>query len=147
MDPDSNIAAQRAVIARLRADPSDQDARNYLAELTQALRDWLRAAASFPPHRTGSRSSPQATRCFTTDQSAHTQMPGLGDARPPARPTTSPAPVTSENKESDMPKATSAPVGAPRPRTLQFRSATDGHRVIYHEPICPACGSFDITEA
>ena len=46
-----------------------------------------------------------------------------------------------------MPKVTSAPAGAPRPRTIQFRSATDGHRVIYHEPICPACGSFDITEA
>ena len=45
-----------------------------------------------------------------------------------------------------MPKATSAPVGVPRPRTLQFRSATDGHRVIYHEPICPACGSFEVTE-
>jgi len=45
-----------------------------------------------------------------------------------------------------MPKATSAPPGAHSPRTIQFRSASDGHRVIYHEPICPACGSFDITE-
>jgi hypothetical protein len=24
-------------------------------------------------------------------------------------------------------------------------SAADGFRVIYHEPICPDCGSFDIT--
>ena len=47
-----------------------------------------------------------------------------------------------------MSKATSAPTDAPGPRTIEFRSAaTDGHRVIYHEPICPACGSFDITES
>ena len=45
-----------------------------------------------------------------------------------------------------MPKVTSAPAGVPRPRTIQFRSATDGHRVIYHEPICPDCGSFEVTE-
>jgi len=25
--------------------------------------------------------------------------------------------------------------------------AADGFRVIYHEPICPDCGSFDITRA
>ena len=36
------------MIARLRADPSDQDARNYLAELTQALRDWLRGGGFLP---------------------------------------------------------------------------------------------------
>jgi hypothetical protein len=47
-----------------------------------------------------------------------------------------------------MPKATSTPPSAPSPRTIEFRStASDGHRVIYHEPICPDCGSFDITEA
>jgi len=47
-----------------------------------------------------------------------------------------------------MPKATSAPPGAPTPRTFVFRStARDRHRVIYHEPICPTCGSFDITQA
>ncbi len=47
-----------------------------------------------------------------------------------------------------MSNATSAPTGAPSPRTVVFRStATDGHRVIYHEPICPDCGSFDITES
>ncbi len=47
-----------------------------------------------------------------------------------------------------MPKVTSAPPGAPRPPTFRFRSpASDGHRVIYHEPICPDCGSFEITEA
>ncbi len=45
-----------------------------------------------------------------------------------------------------MSEITSAPTGATRPRTLQFRSASDGHRVIYHEPICPDCGSFDITQ-
>jgi predicted RNA-binding Zn-ribbon protein involved in translation (DUF1610 family) len=26
-------------------------------------------------------------------------------------------------------------------------AATGGFRVIYHEPICPDCGSFDITRA
>ena len=26
-------------------------------------------------------------------------------------------------------------------------AATEGFRVIYHEPICPDCGSFDITQA
>jgi hypothetical protein len=47
-----------------------------------------------------------------------------------------------------MSKATSVPTGTHRPRTIEFRStASDGHRVIYHEPICPLCGSFDITQA
>ena len=47
-----------------------------------------------------------------------------------------------------MSEVTSAPAGTPSPRTIEFRStASDGHRVIYHEPICPDCGSFDITEA
>ena len=45
-----------------------------------------------------------------------------------------------------MSEVTSAPRGAPSPRTIEFRSASDGHRVVYHEPICPDCGSFDITE-
>ena len=45
-----------------------------------------------------------------------------------------------------MSEVTSAPTGAPSPRTVVFRSASDGHRVVYHEPICPDCGSFDITE-
>jgi ribosomal protein S27AE len=45
-----------------------------------------------------------------------------------------------------MSEVTSAPKGAPSPRTMQFR-ARDDHRVIYHEPICPDCGSFDITES
>jgi hypothetical protein len=47
-----------------------------------------------------------------------------------------------------MSEITSAPTSATRPRTFQFRStASDRHRVIYHEPICPDCGSFDITES
>ena len=45
-----------------------------------------------------------------------------------------------------MPKVTSAPTGAHEPRTIEFRSASDGHRVIYHEPICPDCGSFEIVQ-
>ena len=45
-----------------------------------------------------------------------------------------------------MPKVTSVPPGASQPRTIEFRSATDGHRVIYHEPICPDCGSFEIVQ-
>ena len=40
-----------------------------------------------------------------------------------------------------MPKVTSAPAGAHETANGQFRStATDGHRVIYHEPICPTAG-------
>ena len=72
MDPDANIAAQRELIARLRADPGDQDARTQLADLSQALWAWIEAAVSCPPRRTGSRSPPQATRCGTTDQPAPT---------------------------------------------------------------------------
>ena len=46
-----------------------------------------------------------------------------------------------------MSEITSAPTGTHEPRTVVFRStASDGHRVVYHEPICPDCGSFDITE-
>jgi hypothetical protein len=45
-----------------------------------------------------------------------------------------------------MTDTTSAPTRAPSPRTFTFRAASDGHRVIYHEPICPTCGSFNITE-
>ena len=46
-----------------------------------------------------------------------------------------------------MSKVTRVPTGTAKPRTIEFRStASDGHRVIYHEPICPDCGSFDITE-
>ena len=46
-----------------------------------------------------------------------------------------------------MSETTSAPTSAPSPRTVLFRpAASDGHRVIYHEPICPDCGSFDVTE-
>ena len=46
-----------------------------------------------------------------------------------------------------MPETTSAPTGTHEPRTVVFRStASDGHRVIYHEPICPDCGSFEIIE-
>ncbi len=48
MDPDANIAAQRDLIARLRADPGDQDARNELAELLDAFVDWL-AGSGFQP--------------------------------------------------------------------------------------------------
>ena len=36
MDPDANIIAQRLLIARLQVEPSDQDARTGLAELTEA---------------------------------------------------------------------------------------------------------------
>ena len=43
-----------------------------------------------------------------------------------------------------MSKVTRVPTGTPRPRTIEFASATDGHRVIYHEPICADCGSFDV---
>jgi hypothetical protein len=46
-----------------------------------------------------------------------------------------------------MSKVTRVPTGTASPRTIEFASATDGHRVIYHEPICPDCGSFDISEA
>jgi hypothetical protein len=47
-----------------------------------------------------------------------------------------------------MPHVTRVPAGTPSPRTIEFRStASDGHRVIYHEPICPDCGSFDISES
>jgi hypothetical protein len=45
-----------------------------------------------------------------------------------------------------MNESTSALKGAPSPRTFQFRAASDGHRVIYHEPICPACGSCEVIE-
>jgi hypothetical protein len=41
MDPDANIANQWLLIARLQVEPSDQDARTGLAELTRALRGWL----------------------------------------------------------------------------------------------------------
>ena len=46
-----------------------------------------------------------------------------------------------------MSKVTRAPARKPSPRTIEFASATDGHRVIYHEPICAECGSFDIDKA
>ncbi len=46
-----------------------------------------------------------------------------------------------------MRKPTSVPPGTPSKRALQFRSATDGHRVIYHEPICAECESFDVDKA
>jgi hypothetical protein len=45
-----------------------------------------------------------------------------------------------------MSKVTRVPTGTASPRTIEFASATDGHRVIYHEPICFDCGSFDITK-
>lgn len=48
MDPDANIAAQRLLLMRLHADPTDQDARDDLTELSQALRDWL-ACGGFSP--------------------------------------------------------------------------------------------------
>jgi hypothetical protein len=48
MDPDANIANQRLLIARLRVEPGDQDARNELAELNQALLGWL-ANGGFSP--------------------------------------------------------------------------------------------------
>ena len=41
-----------------------------------------------------------------------------------------------------MSNTTSAPAGPPITRPVR-----DEHRVIYHEPICPDCGSFDITKA
>jgi hypothetical protein len=46
-----------------------------------------------------------------------------------------------------MSKVTRVPTGTASPRTIEFASATDGHRVLYHEPICPDCGSFDIIKA
>ena len=48
MDPDANIANQRLLITRLQIEPSDQDARTGLAELTGALRGWL-ACGGFSP--------------------------------------------------------------------------------------------------
>ncbi len=45
-----------------------------------------------------------------------------------------------------MSKATSAPPGAPSTTPAPPRPVTPEHRVIYHEPICPGCGSFAITE-
>ncbi len=47
-----------------------------------------------------------------------------------------------------MSKVTRVPARTPTPRTVEFRStASDGHRVIYHEPICAECGSFDVDKA
>ena len=43
-----------------------------------------------------------------------------------------------------MSHCTRVPANTPGPRTIEFASATDGHRVIYHEPICAECGSFDV---
>ena len=40
-------------------------------------------------------------------------------------------------------QGTRAPARTPSPRTIEFASATDGHRVIYHEPICPRLRLFD----
>ncbi len=35
-----------------------------------------------------------------------------------------------------MPESTSAPTGTHEPRTVVFRPpASDGHRIVYHEPI------------
>jgi hypothetical protein len=48
MDPDANIANQRLLIARLHVEPGDQDARNDLADLNQALLGWL-ANGGFSP--------------------------------------------------------------------------------------------------
>jgi hypothetical protein len=46
-----------------------------------------------------------------------------------------------------MSEITSAPTGTHEPRTVVFRStASDGHRIVYHEPICPDCGSFEIVQ-
>jgi hypothetical protein len=46
-----------------------------------------------------------------------------------------------------MSKVTRVPQSTPEPRTFEFASATDGHRIIYHEPICADCGSFDVDQA
>ena len=48
MDPDANIAAQRDLIARLRADRGDQDARSELADLSQALWTWIKDGGFLP---------------------------------------------------------------------------------------------------
>ncbi len=46
-----------------------------------------------------------------------------------------------------MSKITSAPTGTHEPRTVVFQpTASDGHRIVYHEPICPDCGSFEIVQ-
>ena len=45
-----------------------------------------------------------------------------------------------------MSEATSALTSAPSPRPAQPRPVRDDHKVIYHEPICPDCGSFNVTE-
>jgi len=54
MDPDANIAAQRRLIARLRAHPGDQDVRAELAGHLDAFIDWL-AVGGFPPAASGWR--------------------------------------------------------------------------------------------
>jgi translation initiation factor 2 beta subunit (eIF-2beta)/eIF-5 len=46
-----------------------------------------------------------------------------------------------------MSHANSTPAPAESPPRGRPRPVRDEHRVIYHEPICPQCGSFDITEA
>jgi hypothetical protein len=42
-----------------------------------------------------------------------------------------------------MPHATSAPAGGVAPGGPP--AASTGHRVIYHEPLCPQCGSTHVT--
>ena len=48
MDPDANIAAQRQLIARLHAEPGDPSTRHDLAELSQALHDWVARGGFIP---------------------------------------------------------------------------------------------------
>lgn len=47
-----------------------------------------------------------------------------------------------------MSHATSAPTRAhpPDAATAARPTAGDGYQVVFHEPICPTCGSFDVTE-
>jgi hypothetical protein len=45
-----------------------------------------------------------------------------------------------------MSHATSAPAGGVPPGWRHaVAAASTGHRVIYHEPICPQCGSTNVT--
>lgn len=46
-----------------------------------------------------------------------------------------------------MSYATSVPAGADSLPRGQHRPVREEHRIVYHEPICPECGSFDVTES
>src|SRR5216110_1644888 len=69
-------------------------------------------------------------------------MPGPGDGHPPARPHPPSSRDQRKQGDSDMPDPTSAPSGAPPPAVR----AIPAWRVLYHEQVCPQCGSADIDQ-